>query len=300
MKAGLRRALLFGLLAVVMAFAGYRFTAIPKPRVNVNLAAASGSPEEGESEQRRRGAPGEYALAEAEVLRYIPRPDALARKELLAGTKVPERDFTKVISLTVAWNGAPRVSNVAINVEYAQRSLFDVLTGSLGVSPASLTDAGVARRIPLPGDWVVRTGAGEDEIMDALQAIVRASKHPSLVIERQIVPGETYALTGVPHAPAASLEILDPPPGCAPAPQTRGTLSRFLDAVQNRIGPISFERQTCDTIYVSWVDNSGMYGPEAVTGEMVSRLFQHIATQTGLELTREPCARAVWRLSEGP
>ena len=121
----------------------------------------------------------DYTLAPGEVLRRIAHPSPSARVRLS-----PFLRGRNPSSITVEWNGRAELRGQTYGGE--GQSLEGMLTSVVGLSSF---DFNLPRDFPdrdLPGDWIVRKGATPDQLIPALEAILRQQGRPVHFEKRRV------------------------------------------------------------------------------------------------------------------
>ncbi len=248
------------------------------------------------------GAPAaryDYALADDEVIRYIPAPDPEERRRLLEQLGLAQRsDRAPVVSLTVVWDGAPHFHSMQVGSEIIPRRLLHVLEYSLEVPLHGLEGIDVAREIGLPGDWVVRADADLDQCMSYVEKVVRRSGYPGFRIARRVQKCRAHDMHGIARALERPIQIFRPHPDVSPAYERTGTLREFGQALSAAIQrPVSIHAEPQD-IELAWQDNSHAYldlGPN-INDEMVSNLLNEVSAALGVTFTDSEVEMTLWQL----
>lgn len=121
----------------------------------------------------------DYTLAPGEVLKRIAHPSPSARVRLS-----PFLRGRNPSSVTVEWNGRPELRSQTYGGQ--GQSLEGMLTSVVGLSSF---DFNLPRDIPdrdLAGDWIVRQGATPDQLMPALEVILRQQGRPVHFEKRRV------------------------------------------------------------------------------------------------------------------
>lgn len=205
-----------------------------------------------------------------------------------------------VASVVLQWDGGPAGLSVSYGYEYVPWSLADALR-ALQVPGDLLANARAASAVPFPGDWVVRRGASETEIMRELERIVSTSgQRFRLVPESQ--PCVVYSLHGVPNVPEEPLFIFPPPSGVdRSAVSVRGAAA-VRRALRDALGcEVRLEDSSpADWDRVSVCDNAAYYRQlgVAITDTMIAGLLEQLRGTLGVRVEHGSEPGLVWRLSE--
>jgi hypothetical protein len=297
----MRRRCVLGLLIVLVVVGAWRaLLYVPKPGIaNVDKLF------EPEVASHSLGLPGEhasvYTLSESEVIRHVRSPDAAAREELLrrlqADTEGP------IVSVTVLWDGDAHIESLEVGVSLLPRTLYRVLVHSLELPTHMFERLEIAHGIELPGDWVIRRGAGPNQHLPHVGKLVRESGHPSFAFVRKTRDQTKYTARGTPRASAETIRLFAPFPGTDEPPPRRGSVGDFLRALSAAIGaPISNELSDHEPITLAWIDNSSAHhqlgaGP---TEGMLSALLQEVASALQVTLEESEYQGVIWRLEYEP
>ena len=249
-----------------------------------------------------------YSLASGEYLRRVPPPFPAKRTELYRQGFGPRRDgFPRGPIMNVfQWNrqklefksahvaGGPDWETLANDGE----SLKAILS-SLGVQLQRIEGNDQILDQKIPGDWVIRSGTTNDQVVKQLDAILR--KELSLLIrmefrevKRQVYVMEgTYRFTPVPGEEKTTNEIqvysqeLIPNSGAGGG---SGTFTEFLNALSNWIStPLVSEIKTPPAGKVAW----SFHARGEFTKEMFAEdrepaaVLANITAQTGLTFRKD-------------
>jgi hypothetical protein len=237
-----------------------------------------------------------YALADDELIRCIPTPDPEARGELLERFRL--RQQPDIVSITVAWNGSPRFNGMQVGTGQFPRNLLSVLESSLKVPLYRLDGLDVARKIALPGDWVIRDGADLDQCMAYVEKVVRLSGYENFRIAREKRNCPGFEMIGAARAPDRPIRILPPHPDVSPVPPRTGTLRRFGEALGAAIQRPLSNRAEPQDLKITWEDNSRAYIDVGtpVSDQMISDLLGEISAALGVTFAATEAEETVWRL----
>lgn len=241
----------------------------------------------------------DYALANDEVIRYIPAPDPEARRRLLTQLGLAQHpDRAPVVSVTVVWDGAPHFHSMQAGTEIVPRRLLHVLINSLEVPLYRLEGIDVTREIGLSGDWVVRAGADLDHCMSYVEEAVQRSGYPGFRITPRAQKCRAHDMHGIARAPERPVQIFRPHPDVSPALAQTATLRQFGQALSAAIRrPVAVHAEPQD-LKLTWQDNSHAYlalGPN-INDKMVSNLLNEISAALGVTFTDSEEEMTIWRL----
>ena len=105
-----------------------------------------------------------YALGDNEVVKLVSPPFIPERAELARRARVsPNADY----SLVLQWDGSGFAMGTRM-VTVGPSDLRNVVFSATGIDRWDLDDPSEVLNVPIVGDWVVRKGAGHDEIMAGL------------------------------------------------------------------------------------------------------------------------------------
>ncbi len=165
----------------------------------------------------------------------------------------------------------------------------------------------LARRVP--GDWVIRSGATEQEKVAGLLTILRHDVDPSITIKKQQVEREVIVARGKfqyqPHADASGTNqvilFTDPYVAETGGGGGAGTLAFFLTTMGNCAGvQVVDEVDSARPEMVSWHTLESCWLSQHSKAKAQDRsknldsLLKNVAAQTGLVLTREKRKADVW------
>ncbi len=291
---------MLGVLAVGLAFAVWRaFLFSPAPGLGPYAAQAANPP------LRTVPAPGvppigdDYSLVDGELIRRIPAPSAEARNGLLKQLRLaPQAD---IVAITIVWDAAPHFRSMQVGTGIVSRRLLHVLTNSLEIPLHRLEGIDVARKIGLPGDWVIRRDADLDACMTYVEEAVQRSGHPGFHIARRVQRVRGYDMRGTAHLPEQPVAILRPHRDVSPAPGQAGTLQQFGQALSAAIQrPVSVHAEP-QGLKLTWQDNSHAYldlGP-AVSDAMIATLLKDVSGALGVTFAESEVETTCWRLEMG-
>ncbi len=238
-----------------------------------------------------------YRLSEHEWVRHVPDVTPAERRWLLERFELHE--VGPVVAVTLSWDSGPHLSSVEAGGSPSPRTLYRVLTSSLELPPFAFEGLEAARRIGLPGDWVVRRGGEASDYLPYVAECVRGAGHSGFAFVREERTAPVYIARGVARSPDHAVSLFAPLEGLPPVPPESGTVREFLAAVSNAVGHrIRNDVTSARHMHVQWQDNSSAYryGGPAVTTEMVSGLLGEIETALGVTLEATQESGFVWRL----
>lgn len=289
-----QRGLLIASLLVV-AFVGWRVAIaawyIPPTVVVFNPIDSGRVPELGAPATEET-----YALADGELIRWIPSPVPAEREELLK--RLGLRPVSDIKAVTVVWDGTPRFNGMMVGTPQFPRTLFQALEHSLKVPLHRLDGVDVARKIAMPGDWIIRAGADLDECMSYVEKVVRLSGHENFRVAREMRKRPGFIMSGTARAPDKPIRMLPPPRDTPPASPYKGILRNFAVALSAAIQmPIS-NLAELDDLKISWEDNARSYIDLdiPVSDDMVSALLSEISDALGVTFTSTEIEELAWRL----
>jgi len=127
-----------------------------------NLSVGSGNADDSASD---------YTLAPGQVLKRIAKPSPSARVRLSSFLR--GRDPS---SVTVEWSGKPELRSQTYGGQ--GQSIEGMLTTVIGLSSFDFDLPRDVSDTDLPGDWIVRKGAKPDQLIPALETILRQQGRP--------------------------------------------------------------------------------------------------------------------------
>jgi hypothetical protein len=289
------------LLVVALVLAGilvwYRVTSPPAPRVaeqpqQTAPPAATTAPD-----------PDSYALADGAIIRWIPSPDPEKRRQVLEQLgRAVSPDGGPVVSLTIGWDDGPYFRSYELGFSYAPRPLLRVLADSLEVPMHQLRGLDIARKIGVPGDWIIRRDADLDACMTHIEQVVRQSGYPGFRVVRLTESLPACEMCGVAHAPEQPLAILPPHPDVPPVHVQSGTLRQFAEALGAAIQrPLTMHAEPLD-LRLPWRDHASAYrdlGP-AITDKMVADTLEDVSAGIGVTFEESEVELTVWQLELTP
>lgn len=239
-----------------------------------------------------------YSLAPGEVLKRIAKPDPAARARLSAFQAAQ-----RPTSITVEWDGKPHLRSQTFGGQ--GQSLEGMLTAVVGLSSFDFT---VERNLPdrgLSGDWVIRKGATPDQLIAALQTVLREQGRPVYFEKRRvkrevIMVGGTFLFRPVadPHWSKSVNVYCDKlnPPGIGGGGE-RG-LHEFLNDLGNFLGRRVLDQSSPTRARFEWRfhDDGDLRflpaGPRVQS--KLDRILANLSRQTGLAFKKTDADEAVW------
>ncbi len=283
-----------------MAVAGEAGSAPPGPDGGKPAVAASKAPElQAQFNQV-------YDLADGEVVRRIRPPFVPARSAFWKATNnpAPGDRMPPPDQMVFVWNGQIATAGEAWGqVDLLNMVLQSVMrwnTGDFEGLPDLLTRS-------VPGDWVVRAGATEQEKVAGLLAILQRDVDPAITIQKQQVERETIVARGKfeyqPHVDASGgnqmILYSDPYVAEDGGGGGAGTLAQFLNAMGNCAGMQVVDEVDRDRPeMVSWHTLGSCWlsrrPKDPDRSKKLDSLLRNVAAQTALSFAREQKKMNVW------
>ena len=244
-----------------------------------------------------------YGLADGEVVKRIRPPFPPERTEFWKANDRKKRDAPDQMVLlsggqfTFASRGWGQVD-----------PLKSVLQSVMGWNTGDFEGPADLLAKPVPGDWVVRAGATEQEKVAGLLAILQRDVDPAITIEKQQQAArETIVARGKfeyqPHVDASGTNqvILFSDPYVAEdgGGGGAGTLAQFLNVMGNCAGVQVVDQVDRDRpAMVSWHTLGSCWlsarPKDPDRSKKLDSLLKNVAAQTGLSLIREKQKASVW------
>jgi len=249
-----------------------------------------------------------YSLDPGEVLRRIPPQDPLER-ELYFRTEWPERERVPDFMLA-RWDG--EVSPVAQANGGSGTPLEHLILILLGISPPHLHGGRELLALQMPGDWLVRTDAPPEAIIEAILEAAARDHGLTAGFERLQVSLPTILMRGTLQLPPPDPEAQEPVikvgegawiggermygGGLSDAPDPLGLESLLAMPVSGAIespptaGIVHFRvrpHQPSDLVREA-------RGLTPESRELAEEILDDLARQTGLEFEIETREREVW------
>lgn len=246
------------------------------------------------------GSAGAYSLKPHEVVRYIPAPDPSARQHLFDtfNREVPSH----LVSVTVSIAGTERtLRSMQVGDSFFPRTLYHVLTDSLRIPMHQLENLGLAHRVALRGDWVVRADAPTAAGLDALAGIVRSTGRHSFRIVEETRDVVVHRMSGAARSPAEPLALLPPVADLPAPPPQRGNYAAWVRALSDAIGHDIEDESTAESSAVfQWHDHARGYRQlqRVITADMIQQTLDDVSRRTGVAFEETVAARQVFRLAE--
>jgi len=271
------------------AVVGYKVIAPPAPQTVVisNEARVSDAPSP-DWEKRLNAV---YALADGQVVKVVGPPMMPERELYWQHIQTPGAKLFGGATFVFEWTGS--------------KLNWQMLSGGPGFLEMPLQgaahlhsweiDASIPMGMRFDGDWVVRKGASQQQIMDGLAELVSTNLRRQVRFERRHVVRDALIVRGTYHfVPLTGqkydgiLELGDPFPGnqeMKPFPD-HTTLKRYLEGLDifahKKVIVETPSADTKDTIYRQATSGNG------------DTYMRNVAAQTSLQFDTEPREMDVW------